>query len=139
MPIRVFHVDDNPDETTLLQYLLAGRDDIEHVGSVNAADDLLPALVQIQPDVLILDYRLGLDVNTEDLVRQVTKECPGTSVVCLTGYDNPEAADLMKACGVVAHVTKSSPFETLLEAISAASRREARTSHRSEHSGRTGG
>jgi len=117
LPIRVFQLDDSPDETTLLRYLLADCDGMEHVGCVNDPGALLPALRDARPDVLILDYSLGDHVRFEDIVRDVRRERPDLAVVCLTGCTDPESAATIRASALEGWVIKTSPLETLLAAI----------------------
>lgn len=123
MPVRVFHADDNPDDTRLIQLLLEFQEDVEHVGSVNDPAKLMEAVKRARPDVLLLDYRMGAGVDPNEVIRSVVRECPATTVVCLTGYDEPSVVAEMKAAGARACVVKGRPIEEILEAIRDASRR----------------
>jgi DNA-binding NarL/FixJ family response regulator len=120
-PIRVVLVEDNDTfrETLLLVFGL--RDEIEIVGNVASGDEAPALCVALQPDVVLMDYRMP-GLNGADATRAVLAAAPATSVVCLTAsVTKAEIADLL-AAGAVACLTKDEDFDSIVAAIEAAAR-----------------
>src|SRR6185437_895887 len=82
-PIRILLVEDNEVFREALELLLGLRSDIEVVASVGDGTEAVPACLEHDPDVILMDFRMpGLDgVQATAAVRAA---CPGVAVVCLT-------------------------------------------------------
>lgn len=94
MTLRVVLADDNLLARTGLQALLAGADGIEVVAVCTDYDELLAAVGEHGPDVVLTDIRMpptGTDegVRAADVLRDTA---PGTGVVVVSQYDDPEFA-----------------------------------------------
>ena len=72
MTIRVYIVDDHALVRTGFRLILGGQTDIEVVGDAESAEDALPEIRQLRPDIVLCDLHLpglsGLEL-TERVVR----------------------------------------------------------------------
>jgi DNA-binding NarL/FixJ family response regulator len=93
---------------------------------VGEADNsfVVPAQVEAtQPDVLLLDIRLG---NTDgiEVARQLRRDQPSVKIIILTTYDATEYLTQALAADVHGYLLKSASHEQLAEAIRAVHRGE---------------
>ena len=94
-PIRVVLVEDNDTFRETLELLFGLRSEIEVVGSVATGDEAPAVVARLQPDVVLMDYRMpGLD--GAQATRAVLAAAPGVRVVLpdrvgLRGRDAPAA------------------------------------------------
>ena len=82
-PIRVVIVEDNDVFREALELLLGLRPQITVVASVSYGTDAAAVAAEVQPDVVLMDYRLP-GIDGVQATRAVLEDCPGTAVVCLT-------------------------------------------------------
>ena len=120
--VRVLLVEDNEVYRSTLQLLLDGRDGLEIVGAVAAGDEAAAAAEALDPDVVLMDFRLpGLDGAAATAAVLVAS--PRAAVICLTA----EATDVERlavlAAGAVGLVEKGSPIDDLVRTIKSASQR----------------
>jgi DNA-binding NarL/FixJ family response regulator len=124
MPIDVVLVEDNDIFRATLELLLDVTPDVRVVASVPNGEAALDVCPRVEPDVVLVDYRLpGLDgVETTAAIRAV---CPQASVVVLTATaETGEIAALFEA-GAVACLTKDRELEDIVKAIRQAAGRSA--------------
>jgi DNA-binding NarL/FixJ family response regulator len=123
-PIGVVLVEDNELFRESLELMLEATPDIRVVASVPDGEAALDLCPQVDPDVVLVDYRLpGLDgVETTAGIRS---RCPRAAVVVLTAtVESGEAAALFEA-GAVACLTKDRDLEEIVGAIRNAANRDA--------------
>jgi DNA-binding NarL/FixJ family response regulator len=122
--IDVVLVEDNDVFRATLELLLDVTPDVRVVASVPNGEAALDVCPRVEPDVVLVDYRLpGLDgVETTAAIRSV---CPQASVVVLTATaETGEVAALLDA-GAVACLTKDRELEDIVSAIRQAAGRSA--------------
>jgi class 3 adenylate cyclase len=92
--IRVFLADDNVIVREGVKTLLERHGDLEVVGVAEDFDGLVNGAVATEPHVLVTDIRMPPTFQREGIEagREVRKRCPGTGVVILSQYDDPEYA-----------------------------------------------
>ncbi|MDQ3987525.1 MAG: response regulator [Actinomycetota bacterium] len=92
--IRVFLADDNLIVREGVRALLALEDDLEVVGVAADFDELVTGAEQAAPEVIVTDIRMPPSFQTEgiDAAKEVRKRHPGTGIVILSQYDDPEYA-----------------------------------------------
>jgi adenylate cyclase len=92
--ITVFLADDNLLVREGVRALLALEPDLEVVGAACDYDELLHGAEQAAPQVIVTDIRMPPSFQREgiDAAKQVRKRHPGTGVVVLSQYDDPEYA-----------------------------------------------
>ena len=122
--IDVVLVEDNDVFREALELLLDVTPDIRVVASVSNGESALEVCPRVDPDVVLVDYRLpGLDgVETTARIRSA---CPEASVVVLTATaETGEVAALLEA-GAVACLTKDRDLDDIVSAIRQAAGRGA--------------
>jgi DNA-binding NarL/FixJ family response regulator len=120
-PVGVALVEDNRVFREALELLLGLRSDVEVVASVEHANDIVALCSELEPDVVVIDYRLpGLDgVQATTALRLA---CPDVAVLCLTASANLREMEAMKQAGAVACMSKDEELDEIVGAIRAAAR-----------------
>src|SRR5436309_3479923 len=92
--ISVFLADDNLIVREGVRALLAMEPDVEVVGVAADYDELVSGAEQAAPQVVVTDIRMPPAFQNEGIeaAKQVRKRHPGTGVVILSQYDDPEYA-----------------------------------------------
>jgi DNA-binding NarL/FixJ family response regulator len=123
-PIDVVLVEDNEIFRETLELLLDVTPDMRVVAAVGDGPAALDACRRVEPNVVLMDYRLpGLDgVETTAGIRVA---CPETAVVVLTAAAEPEEVDALLDAGAVACLTKDRELDEIVGAIREAAGREA--------------
>ena len=112
-------VEDNEVYRSTLELLLPGRAGIEIVGSVADGGEAAAAAERLDPDVVLMDFRLpGLD--GAHATAAVRSRAPRAAIVCLTAEATPEEREAVLAAGAVGFVEKGRPTEELVAAIQSA-------------------
>jgi DNA-binding NarL/FixJ family response regulator len=115
-PIRVLVVEDNEVFREALELLLGLQGDIRVEASVPDGTDAAEVAARINPDVVLMDYRLpGLD--GVQATRAVLEACPATAVVCLTASANIRERDALMEAGAVACLRKDEGLDAITAAI----------------------
>jgi class 3 adenylate cyclase/DNA-binding NarL/FixJ family response regulator len=92
--LTVFLADDNLLVREGVRALLSLHDDIEVVGVAEDYDSLLREAERLEPNVLVTDIRMPPNFRREGIeaAQELRKRHPGTGVVVLSQYDDPEYA-----------------------------------------------
>jgi class 3 adenylate cyclase/ActR/RegA family two-component response regulator len=92
--ISVFLADDNVIVREGVRAMLALEPDIEVVGVACDYEELIAAAASAAPQVLVTDIRMPPSFQREgiDAAKELRKRHPGTGVVVLSQYDDPEYA-----------------------------------------------
>jgi adenylate cyclase len=92
--ISVFLADDNLIVREGVRALLSAEPDIEVVGVAADRDELIAGAAETEPQVLVTDIRMPPNFQREGIeaAQEVRKRNPGTGVVVLSQYDQPEYA-----------------------------------------------
>ena len=115
-PVRVVLVEDNDTFRETLELLFGLRDEIQIVGSVASGDDAPALCRELQPEVVLMDYRMP-GLNGAEATRAVLTACPSTRVVCLSASVTQQEIDEVRAAGAVACVTKDEDFDSLVATV----------------------
>ena len=99
--ITVFLADDNVIVREGVRALLAIEPDLEIVGTAGDYDELIAGAEAAAPQVLVTDIRMPPAFQREgiDAAKELRKRHPGTGVVVLSQYDDPEYAISLLADG----------------------------------------
>jgi DNA-binding NarL/FixJ family response regulator len=128
-PVRVVVVEDNDVFREALVLLLGQEPDVEIVGDVAGGEEALGLAAEVEPDVVLLDYRLpGMD--GVQATRELRRVVPGAAVVALTASATLREADALREAGAVACLTKDAQLEEIVAAILAAAAAPARLAAR---------
>jgi adenylate cyclase len=103
--ISVFLADDNLIVREGVRALLEFEDDIDVVGVASDYDELVAGAEDAQPQVVVTDIRMPPSFQREgiDAALLVRKRHPGTGVVILSQFDDPEYAVTLLADGAAGY------------------------------------
>jgi class 3 adenylate cyclase/ActR/RegA family two-component response regulator len=92
--LRVLLADDNLIVRAGVRALLEVAGDIEVVGVAASYDELIEAATTLEPQVVVTDIRMPPTLTDEGIraARLIRKQHPGTGIVILSQYDEPEYA-----------------------------------------------
>jgi DNA-binding NarL/FixJ family response regulator len=116
MPISVSIVEDNERLRGTLARVINRADGFRCVSDYGNAEDALKGLVQIRPDVVLMDINLP-GMNGVECVRQLKQQLPQTQVMMLTVYEDTENIFNALAAGANGYMLKRTSSKELLEAI----------------------
>ena len=122
---RVLVVDDHDLVAQTLQRALAIEPDLNVVGCVGSVDAAVQAANELQPDVVLMDFRLP-DGSGADATALIKAACPETEVVMLTGHSSGAVLAQALEAGCSGFVSKEGRFDELVETIRAVVRGEVR-------------
>jgi adenylate cyclase len=94
MAITVFLADDNLLIREGVKTLISMEDDLDIVGVAADYDELVQGAGAANPQVVVTDIRMPPDFRREGIeaAKEVRKQHPGTGIVILSQYDDPEYA-----------------------------------------------
>jgi len=94
MTISVFLADDNLLVREGVKAVIEMAEDLEVVGVAGDFDELVAGASKAQPQVVVTDIRMPPDFTREGIeaAKLVRKQHPGTGIVILSQYDDPEYA-----------------------------------------------
>ncbi len=123
-PIRILLVEDNDVFRQALELLLGLQEGLDVVGAVAEGTAVVEACRRLEPDVVVMDFRLpGMDgVEATTAVRA---EFPGIAVVCLTASASPRELEALAAAGAVACLRKDQELDEIVGAVRSAGARAA--------------
>jgi DNA-binding NarL/FixJ family response regulator len=105
--IRTLMVDDSPEFLDVATRFLSIDPQIKVVAQLHLGQQVLPAIQQYQPDILLLDLSLP-DLHGLDVISQVQEQLEHPPhIIVLTFYDNPEYRAQVNALGVDNFIYKS--------------------------------
>ena len=114
--ISLVVVDDHPIFLAGLQQLFKKQPDFELVGVAENVAQLEAVLAQTVPTLILMDIEMpGRDgISAAAFVR---KHSPGTKVVMLTGYDNPDLIFRALKAGAVGYLLKNTRTKEILDTL----------------------
>jgi two-component system, NarL family, response regulator DegU len=114
--ISLVVVDDHPIFLAGLQQLFRKQADFDVVGVAENIMQLEELLGKATPSVVLMDIELpqGDGISATAFVR---KQSPGTKVVMLTGYDNPDLIFRALKAGAVGYLLKNARFQEILKTL----------------------
>ncbi len=123
--IELMIVDDHDLVRAGLRELISGQEDIVLVGEAENGREVLERSLELRPDVLLVDIKLG-DMSGIEVVRRIKGDESGEGIACLmlTVYDDMDVAIESMRAGAIGYVLKDCSKDELLEAVRKASRGE---------------
>jgi two-component system, NarL family, response regulator DevR len=116
--IGVFLLDDHEVVRRGLRQVLTAEPDIIVVGEDGAAKSALPQILDLRPDVAVLDVRLP-DGDGISLCREIRSRLPGTACLMLTSFTDDQAIVGSVIAGAAGYVLKTSGAAELVSAVRA--------------------
>jgi DNA-binding NarL/FixJ family response regulator len=114
--LRVFVADDHPLVRSGLRSHIAAQPDMEVVGE--AADGMAAVLgvLQVRPDVAVLDVSMPV-LGGAEATGRILRECPTVRVLALSGHEEKGYVHQMLSAGAAGYLTKRAAAEELVRAI----------------------
>jgi DNA-binding NarL/FixJ family response regulator len=116
---RVVIVDDHPVVRAGLKELLRATSDIEVVGEASDGRSAIEIVVQLQPDLVLMDLAMP-GVDGIEATRQIAARAPAVVVVALSTFDEPERIRAALAAGARGYLRKDVEPDQLVAGIRAA-------------------
>ena len=114
--IRVFLLDDHEVVRAGVSAALDAQDDMSVVGEAGNAEDAIEMVRTCQPDVAVLDVRLG-DGNGIDVCREIRSEFENVQCLILTSFESDRALVDAGLAGAAGFVLKQIRSNDLIQAI----------------------
>jgi DNA-binding NarL/FixJ family response regulator len=114
--IAVVVVDHHPIFLAGLQQLFKKQPDFALVGVAEDAAQLETVLAQTTPAVILMDIEMP-ERDGISATAFVRKHAPGTKVVMLTGYDNPDLIFRALKAGAVGYLLKNTRSKEILDTL----------------------
>jgi len=120
-PIRVFIADDHAVVSHGMRSLLEQYPDILVVGQASTIEESIAGIAASDPDVALLDIRLGGDGSTTgiDIARRLKRAGPRPRIAIVTAFDDGQFVFDALHAGVDAYVLKTVSEDVLADAIRA--------------------
>lgn len=113
---RVLIVDDHPIVRHGLIQLIDAEPDLEVCGEAQSDREARAALLELDPDVMIVDVSLAQGDGI-DLVREVRAQRSDLPMLVLSMHDETIYAERMLAAGANGYIMKEAAYEQLLTAL----------------------
>jgi DNA-binding NarL/FixJ family response regulator len=114
--LRVLLVDDQRLFLDALQVALAAEEWIEVVGCAQNGEQAVELVASLAPDLVLMDIYMPV-LDGLEATRRIRQLAPSTSVMILTGDDNPDRGVLAREAGASGYLRKSSDLPELLRYI----------------------
>jgi DNA-binding NarL/FixJ family response regulator len=114
--VKIMLVDDNAILAEALPFVLRNDHRFEWTGWVESGRDVLTAVTRVRPHVVLMDVDMP-NVDTFELVREVTRCCPDTKVVMFSGHVRQEYIEAAFDAGAFGYLHKDDEFPALLESL----------------------
>jgi DNA-binding NarL/FixJ family response regulator len=121
--IRVLLAEDHTIVRKGLRALLDDEAEIEVVGEAEDGRDAVQQVVQLHPDVVLMDITMPL-LNGVEATRQIKAQHPEVQVLGLTRHENEEYIYQLLRAGAAGYVVKQAAPAELVEAIRAVTQGE---------------
>ncbi|GAY13141.1 response regulator transcription factor [Pseudonocardia sp. N23] len=115
---RVLIADDHPVYRDGLRMLLESTGSVEVVGTVADGDAALDAVVDMRPDVVVMDLQMP-GTDGVEAVRRIVTRVPGTGVLVLSMHDDEENVVAAVLAGARGYLVKGADQNGILRAITA--------------------
>lgn len=116
MTIRVGIVEDDPNLRAAFEQLVDDAGDLTCVGRYASAEDALAHLAADRPDAVLMDINLPGMTGIE-CTRRLRTLTPGTQIVMLTSFEDPERVFESLKAGATGYVLKRAPSVQILDAV----------------------
>jgi DNA-binding NarL/FixJ family response regulator len=115
-PITVVLVEDNDVFRESLELLLSTVPDLRVAAAVSDGRRALELCGRMQPDVVLMDYRLP-ELDGVETTAAIGEVCPTAAVVVLTATAETEEVDALYEAGAVACLTKDRELDEIVGAL----------------------
>lgn len=115
-PIRVFCVDDHAFLVEGLQARLAMARDMEYVGRLGSAEDLVAEVKRTKPDIVLLDIEMP-GPDPFEAMEDMRRQCPTVRTIMLSAYVRDHYIDAAVNAGAWGYLCKDDDPDAIIHAI----------------------
>jgi NarL family two-component system response regulator LiaR len=115
--IRVVIVDDHELVRGGLETILGLFADIALVGQADSGAAAVKLCAETRPDVVLMDLVLPGSMDGAEATKEILAACPGTRVLALTSFSDPELIQRVLRAGALGCLLKNVSGKELAEAI----------------------
>ena len=113
---RLLIADDHELARAGLRSMLAGETDLTVVGEASTGREAVERCRQLQPDLVLMDVRMP-ELDGIGATRAIKQQCPRTSVIMVTMYENPDYLYQALKAGAAGYVLKDATQQQVLTAV----------------------
>jgi two-component system NarL family response regulator len=117
-PIRVMCVEDHRIVREGIALIINQEPDMEVVGACATGDEAVAMYRQVQPDVVLMDLRLG-KTSGVDAIKAIRQENPNARIVVLTMYEGDEDIFRAHQAGATTYLLKDTLSSDLIRVVRA--------------------
>ncbi|MFZ5641871.1 MAG: response regulator transcription factor [Bacillota bacterium] len=125
MTIKVLIVDDHEVVRMGLVSFIQCHSDLQVIGEAENGEEAVVKALQLQPDVVIMDIRLGEGKNGIEACREIRAANPGIKVIMLTSFSDDETLVSSIKADAQGFVLKQTRGRELVNAIRTVGRGES--------------
>lgn len=114
--IGVFLAEDHAVVREGLRELISREKDMDVVGEAEDGEETVRLVREIEPDVVLMDIAMP-KLSGVEATRQIKEVLPGTCILVLTAYDNPEFVSAVLEAGAEGYLLKNVKGKDLTNAI----------------------
>ena len=115
-PARLLIVDDHELARAGLRSMLAGEPDLEVVGEAGTGREALALCDRLAPDLILMDVRMP-ELDGLAATAAVKAQCPTTSVVVVTMYEDPDYLFRAVQAGAAGYLLKDATRREVLAVV----------------------
>ena len=127
MSIKVLVLDDHPVVKSGIDHAVS-KHEISVIGFITQTDQLLEAYRQHQPDVVVLEVRIG-GKDSLNVVERLQEEFPSSKVIAFSSQTNATYIARAAALGCFEYILKSAECDALIQAIERAANGDPTPDH----------
>jgi DNA-binding NarL/FixJ family response regulator len=114
--IRVVVCDDVPEMRAILRDALTEDESVEIVAEVDNGRDGVRAILELRPDVVVLDLSMP-DMDGLEAIPLIAKSSPRTGIVIFSGFGAERMRDVAIGLGADRYLEKGAPLALLYAAV----------------------
>jgi len=115
-PFRLLVADDHAIAREGVRAMLASEQNLEVVGEAQDGREALDFCRRLQPDLALMDVRMP-KMNGLEATREIKTQCPGTSILMLTTYEDLDYLFEAVKAGAGGYVIKDATKRELTDAV----------------------
>jgi DNA-binding NarL/FixJ family response regulator len=116
--LRIVIADDHDLMVAALSRVLADRDDVEIVGRAKRGDDVVPLVLETQPDIVLLDVGMP-GTDGIECARRLRERLPELRIMMLTAYGDAATLQAAERAGADGFILKTVGASDFFEAMNA--------------------
>ncbi|MGH7757823.1 MAG: response regulator [Candidatus Dormibacteria bacterium] len=111
---RIMVVEDHALVREGTKQILAGEPDFEVVGEAARGEDAVAQVVELRPDLVLMDMRM-VGMNGIEATRQIVAAVPETRVIIVSAHEDEDYVREALASGACGYILKTAPARELVE------------------------